>query len=210
MTRPTDRVIFVTANSINKSLKQTIVDGDLVNTASNLGTGTDGEALFTTKSSGVIQLKRIKAGTNVSLTSEANDIVINATASGGTTLVEVWNTQVTVGGSFTAPVTGVLFFKAPQAFTINNVVMQIFTKNGIASGSLTIDIKKNSTPNPTGMTSIFSVLPTTNYATNADYATNSGTISSGAVSAGDYLRLDLTAVPSTTLFDKFFIMVYGS
>lgn len=53
-----------------------------VNTASNLGTGDDGEGLFSSKVGVDLQFKRIKAGTNVTLSSETNDVVINAAAPG--------------------------------------------------------------------------------------------------------------------------------
>jgi hypothetical protein len=52
---------------------------EYANTASNLGTSADGEGLFDSKSDVDLQFKRIKAGTNISLTSETNDIEIGTT-----------------------------------------------------------------------------------------------------------------------------------
>ena len=52
------------------------------NTASNLGTAGDGQALFTTKVGVDLPFKRIKAGTNVVITSYTNYIEIAATGGG--------------------------------------------------------------------------------------------------------------------------------
>ncbi len=53
--------------------------GGEANTASNMGTGADGEGLATTKVGVDLPFKRIKAGTNVTLTSQTNDILIDVT-----------------------------------------------------------------------------------------------------------------------------------
>lgn len=58
--------------------------GGEANTASNLGTSGDGEGLYSDKSGIDLRFKRIKAGTNVTLTSETNDIVINSSGGGVT------------------------------------------------------------------------------------------------------------------------------
>lgn len=68
----------ITYNDTNQSFEY----DDYVGSASNLGTSGDGEGLFDSKSGVDLQFKRIKAGTNISLTSETNDVVINATGGG--------------------------------------------------------------------------------------------------------------------------------
>lgn len=52
------------------------------NTASNLGSITNGLGLFSTKNGVDLQFKRIKAGSNITLTDEGNDILITATGGG--------------------------------------------------------------------------------------------------------------------------------
>ncbi len=79
----------ITYNDTNQSFEY----NEYVGSASNLGISADGEGLFDSKSDVDLQFKRIKAGTNISLTSETNDVVINAT--GGEAVV--WSD----GGSFT-------------------------------------------------------------------------------------------------------------
>jgi len=53
-----------------------------VNTASNLGTGIDGLGMFAYKSGVDLQFYRLKAGLGITLSQEANDILISTTGSG--------------------------------------------------------------------------------------------------------------------------------
>ena len=91
---------------------------------------------------------------------------------------------------------GYLHFKVPKNLTFNSCVLQVFDKNAVVSGSLTIDIKYNTTADDIGMTSIFSVQPTLNFASISDYATSNGTMSVTSIASGSYLRLDVTSIPS--------------
>src|SRR6266478_8868456 len=50
------------------------------NTASNLGTGSDGQGVFNTKVGVDLQFKRIKAGSNITVTSETNDLLVASSA----------------------------------------------------------------------------------------------------------------------------------
>lgn len=103
----------------------------------------------------------------------------------------------TVGLNGVSPTaTGILHFKAPKNMAITSCVVQVFEKNGVVSGTLEVDIKKNATPNDTGMTSIFSVKPSFNFASISDYAESTGTLATTSVSSGEYLRLDATSIPS--------------
>jgi len=58
------------------------------NTASALGTAGDGASLVGTKVGVDLPFKRIKAGTNITLTEEANDVVITASGGGGASETE--------------------------------------------------------------------------------------------------------------------------
>jgi len=116
--------------------------------------------------------------------------------SGGTTPLEIFNVTITKGSNATS-VLGVLHFKASEDLQISYFRAQIFEKGATASGSLTVDVKKNTSPDSVGMTSVFSVLPSFNFSTISDYAQSSGTLSTTTVLQGEYLRLDLTSIPST-------------
>lgn len=90
------------------------------NTASNLGTETTTQrGLFTTKVGLDLPFKRIKAGTNVTLGSDANYITINATGTGGgeanTASNRIFPDTVTVKGLFYQKNGVDLEFKSLQA-----------------------------------------------------------------------------------------------
>lgn len=127
---------------------------------------------------------------------------------GGGGATEIFNHTVLVNGN--APsLTGLSYFLCPSSITINFVRLQLYEKNGISTGNLVIDLKKNTTPEDAGMATIFSAQPVRNFATDADYTFDAGTLSSPALSAGSYLRLDVTSIPAGWA-GKFQIAVYGS
>lgn len=53
------------------------------NTASNLGDATNGSPVFSAKVGTDLQFKRLKAGDNVTITDEGNDLKISASGAGG-------------------------------------------------------------------------------------------------------------------------------
>jgi hypothetical protein len=91
----TDKVATQTASNtiIGFALENAAADGDLIrmfvqasmvptgetNTLTALGTGTNGETLVGTKVGADLKIKRLKAGTGITLTVEDNDIVISLT-----------------------------------------------------------------------------------------------------------------------------------
>ena len=126
---------------------------------------------------------------------------------GGSGVVEIFNSTVVVNG-LASSLTGLSYFMASKSITINFIRLQVFQKNGISTGNLVVDLKKNSTPDETGMTSIFSAQPVRNFATDTDYSFDSGTLSTTSLTQGDYLRLDVTSIP-TGWVGKFQISAYG-
>lgn len=116
--------------------------------------------------------------------------------SSGSKKVEVFNLDIQLGVR-ASTVTGILYYESIQDMTLQEAAIQIYDKGTIATGSLTIDVKKNTTPNNTGMTSVFTSAPTTNFATNANYARATGTFNATyqSILKGDILRLDITSLP---------------
>jgi len=171
--------------------------------------GTAADRIFTGSNTDFTMVNNCSVNLRYDSTSSRWQITgMTTTAGGASSLIEVFNTTI-LNSTGATSLTGVAYFKAPSAFTINKVVLQIFEKGSISSGSLTLDLKKNTTPNDVGMTSIFSVLPTINFATASDYATSSGTLN-GAVATladGNWIRLDLTSIPAG--LGKIFVQVYG-
>lgn len=109
--------------------------------------------------------------------------------------LEIYNTTIAIPFGV-ATMTGILHFKVPYNSNIVITQVQLFEKNGVVSGTLEVDVKKNSTPNNTGMTSIFSAKPSFDFATASDYDVSTGVVGTSTITAGDYLRLDITSVPS--------------
>ena len=148
-------------------------------------------------------------GLNKSLKQAIIDGDLSGGGGGGGGIIEVFNATVANSTGATS-LTGVAYFKAPQGMTINKVVLQIYEKGSITTGSLTMDLKKNTTPDSVGMASIFTTLPTINFTTATNYQTNSGVLNTGATTLadGDWIRLDFTSIP--TGLTKWQIVVYGA
>lgn len=127
----------------------------------------------------------------------------------GSAPVEVFNLDV-INASSAVSMTGLLHHEVLVPFTITTVKLQIFEKGSIVSGVVEIDVKKNTTPNDTGMVSILNVKPKINFALNVDYDSSLGVLNGAQqnVVAGDILRLDITSLPTLTL-GKFRVLVYG-
>ena len=111
--------------------------------------------------------------------------------------IEIFNITFTITKSTTSAI-GVAHFKAPANLVISSCSLQLFNRgSGYSSPAiLEIDVKKNSTPEDTGMTSIFSIKPAMDFEDYVDYDSVSGTLSTVNVNSGDYLRLDITSIPS--------------
>jgi len=113
---------------------------------------------------------------------------------GGSSSFEVFNAIISVGD--TAPVNGVSFYLPSVGKTINFVRLMAWDLLGVSSGSLEVDIKKNSTPDDVGMATIFTTKPIIDFSTASNYATDGGTLSSGAYTGSEVLRLDVTNIPA--------------
>ncbi len=131
------------------------------------------------------------------------------TQENGAGKIIVYNDLV-LNAASAASFTGLDMFRASSAFTLIDAKVVIF-ETGSLTGTLEIDIKKNSSLNPAGFTTVFTTKPSINLGTASDYdeSTNavfdSGQIS---VSDNDYLRFDVTSLP-TPVIGKFFIIVEG-
>jgi hypothetical protein len=109
--------------------------------------------------------------------------------------LEVFNVTVEKTSDDTSAL-GIAFFKAPKNLTISYFKAQLFEKGSVVSGTLSIDVKKNTNPQSSGMSSIFSVLPSFDFSSVSDYAQSSGTLSTTSVIEGEFLRLDLPSIPA--------------
>lgn len=115
----------------------------------------------------------------------------------GSAKVELMNEKIFIGANSTAQLTGFHDKEILQAGIVVEGSIQLYLKAPATTGSITLDVKKNTTTNPAGFNSIFTVLPTLNVATAADYQKASGTINPTyqTLAVGDILRLDITSLP---------------
>jgi hypothetical protein len=124
--------------------------------------------------------------------------------------IEIWNNTV-LNASSASTMTGLDYYRAITSFTISRVEIEIFQKGLVTSGVLSIDVEKGNTMDAGSMTSVLSVQPSIDFATASDYAISTGTlnVSNQTVTAGQFLRLDVTSLPAISL-GKFRVLVYGT
>lgn len=107
--------------------------------------------------------------------------------------LSIINSDIHIGSS--GLLTGIYHYEVIQACIITECAFQLFEK--VASGTLTVDIKKNTTTNPAGFNSIMTTAPTIAMASASNYQRVSGVINTGlnSLSAGDIIRVDVTSLP---------------
>lgn len=138
------------------------------------------------------RLTLVEAGANKIIVFD--NLVINAAtlASGGTA-------------------TGIALWRAPSNFTLTDARVYIFTK-GSLTGNLEIDFKKSSTPDFTSSVSVFTTKPKVVYSTASDYEVSSNAVfdaTNANISQNNFIRFDVTELPSGGSIGKFGIVLYG-
>ena len=112
--------------------------------------------------------------------------------------IEIFNSDVILSSNYNN-LDGVAYYKAGFNFNINFAEIQIFDKDGISSGIVEIDVLKNDSPDDSGMVTIFSTRPSLDFSTANDYDVSTNQVINAPqaiVSGGDFLRLDITSLPS--------------
>lgn len=108
--------------------------------------------------------------------------------------------------------TGLFYWESNDTFTITSAYVQIFEKGSLA-GTFEVDIKKSTTDlNSTSFTTIFTTKPSIAFASVADYEKSTNQVFDPTkinIVPGNYLRLDITQMPTTSVMSKFLITVYG-
>lgn len=133
-------------------------------------------------------------------------------------LVEASSSKVPVikfmalNGSEFSTGTGLFYWESNDTLTITSAYVQIFEK-GTLTGVFEIDVKKSTTDlNSTSFTSIFTTKPSITFASALDYAKSTNQVfdaTKTSIVPGNYLRLDITQMPTTSVMSKFLITVYG-
>lgn len=129
---------------------------------------------------------------------------------GITSRVQVFDEIILNAGSFST-LTGLIYWRSPLAFTLTEAKITIFTK-GSLGGTLEVDVKKNTSPNPAGFSSVFTTKPSITYASVSDYDSSTNAVfdnTAKSVDAGDFLRMDITQTATGGIVSKFILHVYG-
>jgi hypothetical protein len=92
----------------------------------------------------------------------------------------------------------IFYYKAKQDFSVNEFSVQLFSKQGITSGNLVLDIQKSSNTNDANFSTILTTPLSFNFASDADYSSLSASIDSGAndITTNQVLRIKITNVPA--------------
>jgi hypothetical protein len=123
-----------------------------------------------------------------------NEVVLNAASLSG-------------GGT----ITGIDLYRAESNFNLTDAKVYIFTK-GSLTGNLEIDVQLSSSADFTSSNSVFTTKPKIVYSTASDYDESANTVFNGtyqSITAGQYLRLDVSEVPSAGTIGKFGIYFIG-
>jgi hypothetical protein len=112
------------------------------------------------------------------------------------------------GASTFATLTNVVVIYITKPMTLNNCFIQVYDK-GALTGDLEIDIKKSSSINGT-YTSVFTTQPSIDVGVVSDYATSTNqvfSVSQVDLIVGDYIKLDITSMPTNGTLSKFKILL---
>lgn len=108
--------------------------------------------------------------------------------------------------------TGIAYYRADENFTLTSGSIIIFEKGSLA-GSLEIDLRKSVTNlDDISFTSVFTTRPKITMSTAVDYEESSNQVFDNTkiqINEGDYLRLDVTQLPTNGVIGKFIVNVYG-
>lgn len=127
----------------------------------------------------------------------------------GSSPIIVFNNDV-LNASSANSLTGLAYFRSVVPFSVTTVKIQIFETNGISSGILSMDIKKGASLDPLTFNSILTTEAAIDFSIANDFDESDGILDpiEQSVASNEFLRLDITSLPSTPV-GKFRILVYG-
>ena len=132
--------------------------------------------------------------------------IIAAETSGA--VLEVFDEDVH-NASSAVTMTNLLSYQAKRNIRITKVTLQIYEKGSVSSGILEMDVLKASSLGGT-YASILTTLPDIDFSTAANFDATDGIIngSLNELIDGDYLRVDMTSLPTVSV-GRWRIIVYG-
>jgi hypothetical protein len=123
------------------------------------------------------------------------DLRITSLATSGGTVFILNQALDFTGFSLSRP--NVFYYKARQDFSINDFRAQLFSKDGVASGNLVLDLQKASDTNDANFASILTTSLSFNFASDAAYSEKVATIDSALndILTDEVLRVKVTGLP---------------
>ena len=99
---------------------------------------------------------------------------------------------------FTLSNPNIWHYKAKQDFNVNDFRAQLFTRQGVTSGNLVIDLQASTNTNNANFATILTTTISFNFATDADYAEKTATINTSlnTIPTGSVLRIKVTNIPT--------------
>lgn len=116
-----------------------------------------------------------------------------------------------LNASSASTLTGLTLWRSPLGFTLIDCKLAIFDV-GSLTGTLEADIKKSVDLNPANFASVFTTRPSIDFSTAANYDESSNAVFDVLASdliEGDYLRFDVTSMPTSGVLGKFIIYLIG-
>lgn len=92
----------------------------------------------------------------------------------------------------------IFYYTARQDFSVNDFRVRLFTKDGIASGNLTLRLEKSNNPNDANFSTILTTDVSFNFATDTDYTEKIAALNASLndITTGQILRVKIMSVPS--------------
>lgn len=121
--------------------------------------------------------------------------ISSLSVTGGT--VFVFNGDIDFTG-YSSSYPDIFYYKARASFSVTEFKAQLFTKQSVATGSLTLRLEKATNTNDSNFSSILTTDITFNFASVSDYAENSAAINASLnnITIGDVLRVKVISLPS--------------
>lgn len=170
---------------------------------------------FTTIASSLIQVgKAVTASLFTTVKDNFDDLDTRVTGLEGSAGKIVIYDEVVLNAATLASggsITGLDLWRSPSSFSLTDAKVYIFTK-GSLTGNLEIDIKISSSADFTSSVSAFTTKPKIVYSTASDYDESTNAVfdnTNKIITAGDYIRLDISELPSGGTIGKFGIYLIG-
>jgi hypothetical protein len=117
-----------------------------------------------------------------------------------------------LNGSSFSMATGLYYWESNDNFTITSAYVQIFEKGSLA-GTFEVDIEKSTTNlDAPAFSTIFTTKPSIAFSSASDYAKSTNQVLDPTkinIAVGNYLRFDISQMPTNGVMSKFLITVYG-